>query len=57
LFNGTLHDVTHALSPQTNVLDGRPPRFNKDFVPEAPEYKGAGYRPVPAYGVSAAQSR
>jgi hypothetical protein len=45
------------LSAQTNGLDGPPPRFNKDFVPEAPEYKGAGYRPGPPYGVSAAQSR
>src|SRR6266576_1924999 len=43
--NGTVHDVTHAVSAQENVLNAPPPRFNKDFVPEAPEYKGAGYRP------------
>jgi hypothetical protein len=24
-----------------------PLRFNKAFVPEAPEYKNVGYRPIP----------
>ena len=43
--NGTVHDVRHVVSPQENVLNASPPRFNKAFVPEAPEYKNAGYRP------------
>ena len=46
--NGTIHDVRHDVSAKENVLDAPPPRFNKDFVPEAPEYKNAGYRPVSA---------
>jgi Right handed beta helix region len=46
LFHGKVHDVTHAVSAEENVLDSPPPRFNKDFVPEAPAYKSAGYRPV-----------
>jgi len=44
--NGTIHDVRHEVSDQENELTAPPPRFNKDFVPEAPEYKNAGYRPV-----------
>ena len=46
--NGTIHDVRRDVSTKENVLDAPPPQFNKDFVPEAPEYKNAGYRPVPA---------
>jgi len=55
--NGTVHDVTHAVSAQENVLNAPPPRFNKDFVPEAPEYKGAGYRPGWPDTVSPVRSR
>jgi len=55
--NGTVHDVTHAVSAQENVLNAPPPRFNKDFVPEAPEYKGAGYRPGWSDTVSPVRSR
>jgi hypothetical protein len=43
-FNGKIHDVAHAISAQENVLDAPPPRFDKNFIPQAPEYKGAGYR-------------
>lgn len=46
--NGTIHDVRGNVSATRNVLNAPPPRFNKDFVPEAPEYKNAGYRPVAA---------
>ena len=54
LINGTVHDVAHVLSARENVLEGPsggafpPPKFNKSFVPEASEYKHAGYRPVKA---------
>lgn len=44
--NGTLHDVRKDVSVTNNVLNAPPPRFTKDFVPEAPEYAHAGYRPV-----------
>mgnify|MGYP001593167283 CR=1 FL=1 len=46
LINGAIHDVRHIVSAQENVLNAPPPKFNKDFVPEAPEYKHAGYRPA-----------
>jgi len=57
LINGTVHDVGHVVSAQENVLDAPPPQFNKSFVPEAPEYKQAGYRPATSQMVSAAQTR
>ena len=44
--NGTVHDVRHVVSAQENVIEAPTPKFNKSFVPEAPEYKGVGYRPV-----------
>ena len=50
--NGIIHDFGHVVSAQENVLEGTsgrafpPPKFNQSFVPEAPEYKNAGYRPV-----------
>jgi hypothetical protein len=50
--NGKIHDVRQDVSAKENVLDAPPPRFNKDFVPEAPEYKNAGYRPVSTAGNS-----
>jgi hypothetical protein len=43
---GTLHDVRRDVSATENLLNAPPPQFNKDYVPEAPEYKNAGYRPV-----------
>jgi hypothetical protein len=50
--DGVIHDAGQVVSAQQNVLGGPsgqsfpPPRFNKAFVPEAPEYKKAGHRPV-----------
>ena len=44
-FGGTVHDVGHVVSAEKNTLNAPPPGFNKSFVPEAPEYKSAGYRP------------
>ena len=60
--NGVVHDVGHVVSAQENVLGGPsgrafpPPKFNKSFVPEAPEYKNAGYRPVSSDAVYAAHN-
>ena len=45
--NGTIHDVRREVSATENVLNAPPPQFNESFVPQAPEYKNAGYRPVP----------
>jgi hypothetical protein len=45
-FNGTLHDAKGAVSPENNVLKAPPPMFDADFVPGAPEFKKAGFRPV-----------
>ena len=44
-FGGTVHDVGHVVSAEKNSLKAPLPGFNKSFVPEAPEYKSAGYRP------------
>jgi hypothetical protein len=46
LINGIVHDLSRVVSARENVLQAPPPRFNERFVPEAPEYKNAGYRPV-----------
>ena len=46
LINGTVHDVGHVVSPRQNVLKASPPEFNPNFVPEAREYRDAGYRPI-----------
>jgi hypothetical protein len=49
--NGTVHDVAKVISPRENVLKGTAfpaPNFDNDFVPQAPKYKSAGYRPVRA---------
>ena len=44
--NGTIHDVRRDVSATENVLNAPPPQFNDAFVPQAPEYQNAGYRPV-----------
>ena len=46
LINGAIHDVRHDVSASQNVLNAPPPRFTKEFVPEALDYQKAGYRPV-----------
>jgi hypothetical protein len=57
VINGTIHDVSHAISTQENLLNAPSAKFNKDFVPEAPEYKDSGYRPVSSKPVAAAHNR
>ena len=43
---GPIHDVRHVVSPVDNVLNAPPPRFDADWVPQAPEYRNVGYRPA-----------
>lgn len=57
LINGTVHDVARVVSAQENLLKAPPPKFNKSFVPEAPEYKHAGYRSVSSDTAPATQNR
>jgi hypothetical protein len=45
-FNGALHDKRGLVSAEKNTLKAPPPNFDRDFVPQASEYKSAGYRPV-----------
>ena len=47
-FTGAIHDMAKVVSTNSNVLNAPTPKFDKDFVPQAPEYKNAGYRPVSA---------
>jgi len=42
---GTIHNARGDVSATNNVLNPPPPRFNQEFVPQAPEYGKAGYRP------------
>ncbi len=44
--NGTIHDAQKVVSATNNVLNAPSPQFDKVWVPQAPEYKNAGYRPV-----------
>jgi len=44
--NGTIHDAQKVVSATNNILNAPSPQFDKDWVPQAPEYKNAGYRPV-----------
>jgi hypothetical protein len=58
MIRGKVHDVRGVIPAGNNLMDAPPPRFNKDFVPEAPEYADAGYRPMSNQkGTSAAGNR
>lgn len=48
LIRGGLVDPRSVISPQANVLNAPKPEFDSLFVPQAPEYRAAGYRPVSA---------
>jgi hypothetical protein len=47
--DGIIHDVRQVVARTENVLKAPPPKFNESFVPQASEYKDAGYRPVAAH--------
>jgi Right handed beta helix region len=44
--NGPVLDPQNSVASGRNVLDARDPKFNLVFVPQAAEYRNAGYRPV-----------
>jgi parallel beta helix pectate lyase-like protein len=44
--HGDVNDLRGTISAEANTLDGPDPRFDPEFVPRAPEYANAGYRPV-----------
>jgi hypothetical protein len=46
VINGVVLDPRHCVSAKDNLLNAVPPKFNRDFLPDAPEYGRAGYRPV-----------
>ena len=43
--NGDLDDVRNSIDGARNTLDAPNPLFDENFVPKAPEYSEAGYRP------------
>lgn len=42
---GPFHDAKKVIDPRQNRLSGPDPRFDADWVPQAAEYSGIGYRP------------
>lgn len=46
VFTGRIIDVQQRVSATENLLLAPPPQFDADFVPAAPEYAKAGYRPI-----------
>jgi hypothetical protein len=46
VFTGGIIDVQQKVSATENILSAPPPRFDADFVPAAPVYANAGYRPT-----------
>ncbi len=43
---GPFHDAKKVIDPRQNRLSGPDPRFDADWVPQAGEYSGIGYRPA-----------
>jgi hypothetical protein len=44
--HGEVNDLRDTIDRKTNTFDPPDPRFDARFVPQAPEYARAGYRPV-----------
>jgi hypothetical protein len=51
--HGAIADLRGTIAREANRFDPPDPRFDAQFVPQAPEYAGVGYRPVPAPGLTA----
>jgi hypothetical protein len=45
-FSGAVHDVAHAIPTERNTGQAPSPQFDKSFVPHAPGFETAGYRPI-----------
>ena len=45
--NGTIHDLAKVVFAEKNSLKAVASEFDQHFVPQASEYKDAGYRPAP----------
>ena len=43
---GTVFDAKKVIDPRQNRLEGPEPRFDANYVPQAAEYSGIGYRPM-----------
>ncbi len=42
---GKILDLRKSINPETNVLHAPDPKFDENYVPQASEYSGVGYRP------------
>ncbi len=42
---GNILDLRNTINPETNVLHAPNPKFDENYVPQASEYSGIGYRP------------
>jgi hypothetical protein len=51
--HGDINDLRQTIDAKANRLDPPDPRFDAAFVPQAPEYAKAGYRPAARRGSSA----
>jgi hypothetical protein len=43
---GDLNDLRGTINRQANTLDPPDPQFDAQFVPQAPQYRAVGYRPM-----------
>jgi len=57
LFRGIIRDPQNSVAAGENVPNAPPPRFDGNFVPQAPEYGSAGYRPASGDAARPAQNR
>ena len=48
--HGDINDLRGTIKRELNTFDPPDPRFDAQFVPQAPEYRQVGYRPVPKTG-------
>lgn len=55
--HGATNDLRGTVSREANVFDPPDPRFDAQFVPQAPEYAKVGYRPVARGGATPRESR
>ena len=44
--HGAVNDLRGTISRELNTFDPPDPRFDSQFVPQAPQYRAVGYRPV-----------